>query len=78
MNRQMLEQHLALAERHAAQGRRHIADQRRILAELARDGHDTTEARRLLANFEAIQTFHVQDRDRIAKELSDAKRSSAS
>lgn len=75
MNLQMLEQRLVTAEKHVAEGQRHVYDQRHILAGLERDGQDTTEARRLLANFEDAQKLHLEDRDRIAKELSDARRS---
>ncbi len=65
----MLEQHLAQAEEHIALGQHHIARQRKLVAKLERDGHDTTDARRLLANFEKTQEMHLADRDRILKEL---------
>jgi len=35
----------------------------------ARRGADTTEAQDLLNNFFAIQTLHIQHRERILKEL---------
>jgi hypothetical protein len=57
------------AERHVNLGESHIARQREGVVELERDGHDTTEARRLLANFEELQGMHLADRDRIRYEL---------
>ena len=47
--RSMLMDHLAQAERHIAQGQVIIERQISLVAELARDGHDTEEARALLA-----------------------------
>jgi hypothetical protein len=61
--------HLEEAERHVAQGERHIAEQEERIGDLARHGHDTTEARRLLNNFYASQVQHIQHRDRLRKEL---------
>jgi len=69
MDRAMHVQHLEEAERHIAQGKRHIVEQEDRIANLARDGHDTTEARKLLDNFYATQMLHIQHRDRIRKEL---------
>jgi hypothetical protein len=69
MDREMLERHLALAERHVAEGQPRVDSQRRLVAELERDGHDITEARRMLTAFEETQQLHVEDRDRIRKEL---------
>ena len=45
----MLSTHVAQAERHVARGKVIIGKQRSLVAELARDGHDTAEARGLLA-----------------------------
>jgi len=69
MDRAMLLSHLEEAERHVAQGQRHIADQEARIAELDRDGHDTAEARKLLANFHASQSLHVEHRDRLLTQL---------
>ena len=69
MNRTMLTEHLAQAEEHVALGNRHIVRQRELIAELARDGHDTAEAKTLLASFEEMQTLHLQHRDRLRHEL---------
>ena len=46
-------EHLAEADRHIAEGRRRVADQVALIARLAQDGHDTTQARRLLLTLEA-------------------------
>jgi hypothetical protein len=74
MDREMIERHLALAESHVQEGQRHIEDQQRILAELERDGHDTTEARRLLSVLEQTQRLHVEDRARLSSELAQLDR----
>ena len=57
--------HLALAERHVEQGAARLARQQVLVlvSELARDGHDTTEAEKLLANLEGLQVMHRADRD---------------
>jgi hypothetical protein len=69
MDRTTLQQHLAQAERHAAEGRRHLARQEALVAELDRDGHDTTEARKVLATLRATQTLHEEDVGRLLGEL---------
>lgn len=46
--------------------------QREIVAELERDGHDVSEARKLLVQFEELQAMHVADRDRLIDELAAA------
>jgi len=50
--------HLAEAERHAGRARDHIARQERRVLELARDGHDTTEAVDLLHTFRMTLQMH--------------------
>jgi predicted XRE-type DNA-binding protein len=70
MERAMRIQHLEQAERHIAQVARHIAIQELIVSDMARLGHDTTEARKLLENFYAFQAQHIQHRDRLRLELS--------
>jgi hypothetical protein len=69
MDRATLREQLAQTERHVAHGARHIADQEQIATDLARLGHDTTEARKLLDNFYTTQVQHIQHRNRIRKEL---------
>jgi hypothetical protein len=68
----MLAQHLAQAEDDVASGRRAIIRQRELILDLDRDGHETGEARRLLATFEEMQKLHVADRDRLLKELAES------
>lgn len=65
----MLQQHLAQAEAHVALADRNVARQRKLVAELERDGHSTTEAKRLLALFEEILVTYIADRDRLRREL---------
>ena len=68
-HRAMQIRHLEQAERHVVQGARHIAEQEERVADLARQGHDAMEARKLLNNFYSSQVLHVEHRDRILKEL---------
>jgi len=68
IERAMVEEHLQLAEKHVAQGDQHLADQRELIFQMERDGHDTTEARRLLRQFEELQELHIADRDRLRQE----------
>jgi hypothetical protein len=67
--RRMLMDHLAQAERHVAQGEAIIERQLSLVAELARDGHDTEEARALLTTFRQIQKLSEQDHARLKREL---------
>jgi len=69
MDRALLTNRLYQAERHVANGERHIARQFDLIAELQRDGHDTTEAKALLKKFEELQVMHLNDRDRLLREL---------
>lgn len=69
MNRAMIRSHLTQAERHVAEGERHVAHQREIIQRLQDAGHSTVEAERLLCLFEETQQLHVQDRDRMRREL---------
>lgn len=49
--------HLVQAERHVSEGTQHVRRQRELVASLDRDGHDTTDARKLLAQFEELLTL---------------------
>ncbi len=69
MDRTMLRGHLAKAKEHVASGEEHVRRQRELVAELQRDGHDVTEAKKLLVRFEQLLTMHKEDRDRLEKEL---------
>jgi hypothetical protein len=73
MDRAILEQHLLEAEGHVSQGERHVRDERELIARLERQGHDTTEAIRLLRQFEELQTLHVSDRERLQRELEESR-----
>ena len=68
----MLQQHLAQAEQHAALGQHHITKQESLIAELDRDGHDTTEARKVLATLRDTQKLHEQSVERIIAELEES------
>jgi hypothetical protein len=72
MDRAMLQQHLAQAEQHAALGQNHITKQESLIAELDRDGHDTTEARKVLATLRDTQKLHEQSVERIIAELEES------
>ena len=69
MDRAAIEQRLALAEQHVSEGKRILENQGRLLAKVAADGYDTTEAERLLAQFEDVQRLYLADRDRLRNEL---------
>ena len=72
----MVKEHLQQAEHHVAVGERNIARQREIIQELKKDGHDTSEAQKLLEQFKSLQALHVQDRDRLFRELNESNASS--
>jgi hypothetical protein len=65
----MLREHLAQTERHVLEGRRHVARQRGVIAALDRQGADSAAAMTLLRQFEAWLALHVEDRERLRKEL---------
>ncbi|PPQ34243.1 hypothetical protein [Rhodopila globiformis] len=69
MNREMLRQRLAQAGEHIVLGEHHIVRQQEIVAELERDGHDTAQARRILAIFKETQVVHIAVRDQLRREL---------
>ena len=63
MDTSLPEDPLTQAHRHVREGEQRVADQRQRLAQLAQDGHDTTEAERLLATLEqtlAHMRAHLQ------------------
>jgi hypothetical protein len=69
MDRTLLLQSLVEAERHVAEGERHLAKQEALIAELDRGGRDAEEARTILDTLRELQALHLQDRDRLLKEL---------
>lgn len=72
MDREMNQRHLELAEQHIVQGTAHVERQRELVAKLVADGHKgeiVEEAKELLKQFESMLALHIEDRDRIKKEL---------
>jgi hypothetical protein len=69
VNRKIMLEHLAMAERHVASGEGHLRRQETLIGELDRGGHGTTDACAILATMRQTQELHVQDRDRILREL---------
>ena len=69
MDKEKAERDLVRVERHVRQGKLQISRQREIVAGLQRGGHDTIQAKELLAQFEKIQALHVQHRDRLRRGL---------
>jgi len=65
----MLQEHLAIAERHIAGGVKLLAKQEALIAELERHHHDTEGARAVLTTMRETQFLHIDDRDRILREL---------
>lgn len=61
----MILNHLSQARRHVEEGEAHLYRQRMVVTKLERDGHDASDARRLLLRFEELQALHVADRDRL-------------
>jgi hypothetical protein len=74
MDRKMILDHLELARRHVAEAERHIDQQRWTIARLERDGHDTSASKTLLEQFQQFYKMHVEDRDRLQKELDEASK----
>jgi hypothetical protein len=67
MDESVLRGHLERAERHVAEGHEHVRRQRILIDELERDGHDSTQARELLARFEDALALHLKDLERLRK-----------
>ena len=65
--------HLEMADRHLAEGGERITRQEALVATLDRDGHDTTEARRLLESLRRMQEEGIKHRLRILEALSEPK-----
>jgi hypothetical protein len=65
-----LEQNLALAEKHVAQGERNLRRQRRAAANL--EGDDRKRALETLRIFKNMQKVHLDNRDRLRRELGKA------
>ncbi len=65
----MILKHLAIIRRHVARGEQIVARQCEVVARLERAGCDASDAKRLLLQFEELQSLHVADRDRLEKAL---------
>jgi hypothetical protein len=74
MDRNMILDHLAMVRRHVAMGEQILARQHAIIARLERAGCDASGAKRLLIQFEEMQSLHVADRDRLEKALAEISR----
>jgi hypothetical protein len=73
-HRLLLEKHLSRAGTHVALGEKAVVDQTRLVGELARDGHATEEAEKLLGSFQQLQNLHVAHFRRLVVELANADR----
>jgi hypothetical protein len=71
MDQNMILDHLAMVSRHVTRGEQIVARQREIIARLERAGCDTSYAKRLLLQFEEVQSLHVADCDRLEKALAE-------
>lgn len=71
MDHAALELHLAHVTQHIEEAAEHIIKQETLITELDRHGHDTTEAKKLLAVLREAHAVHVESRDRVSKELND-------
>jgi hypothetical protein len=71
MDQNMILDHLAIVRRHVAKGEQIVARQREIIARLESAGCDVSDAKRLLLQFEELQSLHVADRDRLEKVLAE-------
>jgi hypothetical protein len=69
VNRAQHVRDLAMVEGHIRFGKVHLARQRQRVATLDRGGHDSWDARYILALFEETQALHVEHRDRLQREL---------
>ena len=69
MDRAIIVDHLELARRHVSEGQGQVARQRELVREMARDGHSTAEARKVLQTFEDTLASFKADRDRLIKKL---------
>jgi hypothetical protein len=73
VDRETALQHLELANKHVAEGQKRIDAQLALVAKLARDGHDTLQAKSLLEQFEQTLALQLETRDRIVQELGEGR-----
>jgi len=74
MDRSMILRHLAQTEEHIRLGARTIARQEQIISELEAHGHDSLQARRMLASFEQAQAIALAERDLVKQEFAHSKK----
>ena len=74
MDRALLIKHLTQAERHISEGLASLERQQALIADLAKGGHDTTQAEVLLREFEHSQTLHMASYERLLAELDGSAR----
>jgi hypothetical protein len=77
MNRDFVERTLAQAERHVAEGEDILSRQRVAIASSERIGGNVARFKEVLSVFEESQRLHVADRDRLRKDLENARRRSS-
>ena len=69
INREKILRQLAHVHNQAAEGDGSIARHRKAVAELERDGHDASLARKMLAYAEHVQTIILAERQRLEQIL---------
>jgi methylmalonyl-CoA mutase cobalamin-binding subunit len=60
-----------MAEERVAIAAQNVARQRELVAQLGPDGHDASQAKKMLKRFLEQQALHIADRDTLIKELSE-------
>jgi hypothetical protein len=73
MNRDFVEMALAQAERHVAQGEVILARQRAMIRAWERSGRNAALCKEFLSVFEDSQRWHIADRDRLRRDLENAR-----
>jgi chromosome segregation ATPase len=68
-----LRQELAEANRHIVESRAQIARQRQLIGQLSADGHDVTDAEKLLRTLEESLEAMQRHREHIRRQLSRAE-----
>ena len=64
---------LQTSEKHVVQGEVHLTRQRLLIQRMSRDGHDTQQARELLAVLEKSQAMNLAERARLLTELTERR-----
>jgi DNA phosphorothioation-dependent restriction protein DptG len=69
MERTVLEDALTEAEQSIAEGKDYVDVQRAIIKRLAKEGQDTTKAKRVLRSFQDTIAVFIEERDRVKRVL---------